>query len=95
MQYVVNDCNIIFVFCQHTFSPQSLYFRKTGEKNSAFCRSFLTFYNQLLEDTITCQPFCEQRFWYITASVYILVLVYLGTENLCRIYEGKGSVGSK
>lgn len=42
-----------------------------------------------------CQAFFRQGFQYIIASGYMLGLVYLGIENLCKIYEVKGSLGSK
>lgn len=95
MLYVVSDTTTLFLFSVKTHFPHKVFIlQKTEGKKSAFCHSFLTFCSQQ-NAGITCQPFFEQGFWYIIASVYILALVYLGIENLRRIYEVKGSVGSK
>lgn len=41
-----------------------------------------------------CQTFFEQGFQYIITSGYMFGLVYLGIENLCKVYEVEESVGS-
>lgn len=93
--FVICDSTILFFSVSAPAPTKSQFSKNRREKDkTAFCPDFLTFCNQLLEDTITRQPLFERGFQDAVARGCMLDLVNLGIENPPKIYEAKGSVES-